>query len=327
MNTPQPEPAFTIGIPGGCGTGIRAAQYYEQIAAYYLQTMPRVRMLFPLAGKGERTVAAYLLERRAAHPGLQVALVLTARQGQDYRLRVSGGSADACNPLIDAADRYEVMEQYAVRFGQQELFRLFIERCDLLVFSEHRAGWAATSMLYKLIDDMVVPLPVQYELGSPGYTYQHYPADRKQYRTYGSLWYDPYRELRQSIAYLRRNNFTISADRLPMVFLRKWLTQPPPGWYHHLATPDDTDGIMHLRETRRLDWCSLKVFACAYAARHDLWAEGRDNPSQDDAIRRFRQFRSVLETIADRRDAGQPVESFDLLNFDGYDLLFQRRKG
>ena len=30
------EPAFTLGILYGCGCGFRTAQYFEQLAAYYL---------------------------------------------------------------------------------------------------------------------------------------------------------------------------------------------------------------------------------------------------------------------------------------------------
>ena len=35
------EPAFTLGILYGCGCGFRTAQYFEQLAAYYLKSMSR----------------------------------------------------------------------------------------------------------------------------------------------------------------------------------------------------------------------------------------------------------------------------------------------
>lgn len=130
-------------------------------------------------------------------------------------------------------------------------------------------------LMRELLTDMAVPLPVQYELLHPGYASLHYPADRKQYRIYGGPYYDPYQEIRQSVAYLRRNNFVIRAEHLPMIFVRKWQSAPP-GWYHYLTTPDDTDMIFRLRETPRHDHLSLKVFAYAYAVRHDMWAGGRE---------------------------------------------------
>lgn len=178
----------------------------------------------------------------------------------------------------------------------------------------------------ELLTDMAVPLPVQYELLHPGYASLHYPADRKQYRTYGGPYYDPCQEIRQSVAYLRRNNFVIRAEHLPTVFVRKWRSEPPPGWYHYLTTPDDTDAIFRLRETPRHDYLSLKVFAYAYAVRHDMWAGGRETPSGADAIRRFRQFRQLLEMIAARREAGERVESFDLMDFDGYDKILRQNR-
>ena len=223
------EPAFTLGILYGCGRGFRTAQYFEQLAAYYLKSMSRVRVLIALTGKAERSVAACLLAQRAKHSGLEVAVVLTARQWREYLQNVSHGKAAECNPIIDAADRREVMERCAERFSPPELFRLFIERCDLLIFQEHHAGVQMVGLLRELLTDMAVPLPVQYELLHPGYASLHYPADRKQYRTYGGPYYDPYQEIRQSVAYLRRNNFVIRAEHLPMIFMRKWRSEPPPG--------------------------------------------------------------------------------------------------
>lgn len=318
------EPAFTIGILGGCGNGLRTAQYFGQLAAYYLQTMSRIRMLIPLASKGEQSVASYLLDLKRSNLGLEIAVVLTARQWQEYQQNISHGKAVEYNRIIDAADRREVMGQCVERFWPPELFRLFVERCDLLVFHEHRAGELLTGQLREQITDMAVPLPVQYGLASPGWANLRYPADRKHYRIYGSRYYDPDQEIRQSIAYLRRNNFVIRAEHLPMIFVRKWLAVPPPGWYHYLITPDDTDAIFCLRETPRHDYLSLKVFAYAYAVKHNMWAAGQETPSGADAIRRFRQFGQLLESIAARREAGERVESFDLLDFDGYDKLLKQ---
>ena len=65
------EPAFTLGILYGYGSGFRTAQYFEQLAAYYLKSMSRVRVLIALTGKAERSVAACLLEQRAKHSGLE----------------------------------------------------------------------------------------------------------------------------------------------------------------------------------------------------------------------------------------------------------------
>lgn len=123
------EPAFTLGILYGCGCGFRTAQYFEQLAAYYLKSMSRVGLLIALTGKPSGSVAACLLEQRAKHSGLEVAVVLTApamagisakhfaRQSRpnatDYR---RGGSSGGDGTVRGA-------------FFASELFRLFIERC------------------------------------------------------------------------------------------------------------------------------------------------------------------------------------------------------
>ena len=84
-----------------------------------------------------RAAAACLLVQGAGHPGPEVAVVLTARQWRDYLQNVSYGKAAECSRIIDAADCREVMERCAERFSPPELLRLFIGRCDLLVFQEH----------------------------------------------------------------------------------------------------------------------------------------------------------------------------------------------
>lgn len=63
------EPAFTLGILYGCGCGFRTAQYFEQLAAYYLKSMSRVRVLIALTGKAERSVAACLWNNERSTPG------------------------------------------------------------------------------------------------------------------------------------------------------------------------------------------------------------------------------------------------------------------
>lgn len=63
------EPAFTLGILYGCGCGFRTAQYFEQLAAYYLKSMSRVRVLIALTGKCERSVAAVFGTTSEGTPG------------------------------------------------------------------------------------------------------------------------------------------------------------------------------------------------------------------------------------------------------------------
>lgn len=162
---------------------------------------------------------------------------------------------------------------------QPALFRLFIERCDYVIFNEQHAGVQATSA-----------------------------------------------ELRQSIGYIAKCGYRVQANRLPQVFVRMWQATPPPGWYRYLTMPDDTSPSFHLQETRRHDYLALKVFAYTYAFHHKLWATTRDMPSGAEAIRRFGQFRQLVAFIAAKRKAGELIEAFDLLDFDGYDNLIRLKR-
>lgn len=173
---------------------------------------------------------------------------------------------------------------------------------------------------------MAVPLPVQYGLVYPGYTFTRYPFDRREYRTFESEYYDTSAELRQSITYIARCGCRVQANHLPQVFVRMWQATPPPGWYHYLTAPDDTVQLFHLRDTRRHDYLALKVFAYTYALHNKLSVTTRDMPSGAEAIRRFGQFRQLVAFIAAKREAGELLEPFDLLDFDGYDKIIRQKQ-
>lgn len=288
--------------------------------------MSRIRILMPITSKGERSVASYLLEQRRNNSGLEVCVVLTSRQGQDYLKSAAGEKAAACNRIIAAADHYEVVPGSLTHLFQPALFRLFIERCDYVIFNEQHAGVQATWSFRQLITDMTVPLPVQYGLVNPGYAYIRYPFDRREYRTFESGYYDTSAELRQSIGYIAKCGYRVQANRLPQVFVRMWQAAPPPGWYRYLTMPDDTAPLFHLQETPRHDYLALKVFAYTYALHHKLWATTRDMPSGAEAIRRFGQFGQLVAFIAAKRKAGELIEPFDLLEFDGYDKLIHLKR-
>lgn len=317
-------PIFTIGLLGGCGDGFRTGQYFCEIANCFLKTMQRVRILLPLSCKGERAVAMYLLEHRRTNPGLEISVVLTAQQSQDYQQNATGETNEICNKIINDVNRYYVLEKSSVRFFTPDLFRFFIENCDHIIFNEYRAGKKQTAIFSELVRDMAVPLPVQYGLICPGYFIDtDKPFHREFYRIYDSGCYDPYAEIRQSIDFLRRNKFAITADHLPQVFIRKWLAVPPPGWYYYLTTPDDTTNIFRLHETQRHDYLSLKVFAAAFSVRNNLWATSRELPKGDIAIRRFQQFRQLLNIIAEKREKYTRLEPFDLFDFSEYDKILK----
>lgn len=111
------ESAFTIGLLGGCGDGAGTAQYFGKIVLHFQKNIPRIRILMPITSKGERSVASYLLEQKRNNSGLEVCVVLTSRQWQDYLQSASGEEAAACNRIIAAADRYEVVPGSVIHFS------------------------------------------------------------------------------------------------------------------------------------------------------------------------------------------------------------------
>ena len=163
-------PAFTIGILGGCGRGRGMARYFEEVATHYLRTFPRVRFLFPVTTGQERAVVGHLLECRATYPGLEVAVMLTSRQWDGRRCSATDERTAACNRIIDAADCCEVLPESKTTLPQPKLYRRFIERCDHIIFNEHRAGWALAGLFHAQVVQSGVPIPVQYGFSSVKYT-------------------------------------------------------------------------------------------------------------------------------------------------------------
>lgn len=308
-------PAFTIGLLGGCGRGRGMARDFEEVASYYLRTFPRVRFLFPVTTGQERSVVRHLLECRATYPGLEIAVMLTPRQWDGYRRVATDERTAACNRIIAAADFHEVLPESKATLPRPALFRRFIERCDCIIFNEHLAGWALTGLFHAQVVQSGVPIPVQYGFSSVKYTRLEYPVDRRDYFVRDSGHYDPAAEYVQSVAYIERTKFSLPADRVPQIFLRKWLAAPPGKSCRYLTLREDLDTLGRLRDRPGCECLSLKVFARIYATRKST----KEKTSEPDAAHRFMQFRTLLRGIAARREAGEPVPSFDLWDFDAYD--------
>lgn len=313
------QPPFTLGLLGGCGKGRSTAKYFESIVNYYLTTFSRIRFLLPITTAGERSVASHLLECRAGDSRMEIFLMLSSRQWSNYLSSVLSERAGECSRLIAAADHCEILPGSKVILSQPALFRLFIERCDLIIFNEHRAGWQETEMFDAQVLESGVPIPVQYRLGAPEYAAISYPPDRREYLDSQSAYYDPAAEYAQSTSYIQRNGFHIQSDCVPLIFLRKWLAELPTRCYRYLMSPDGVSALSVIKDRPNWDCLSLKVFAFVYTTR----CSKKEITYGAEALNRFMQFRELLERIAAKREAGEPVEPFDLLDFDAYDEVLQ----
>ena len=84
-------------------------------------------------------------------------------------------------------------------------------------------------------------------------------------------------------------------------------------------SPEDISALFFTKDRPNRDCLSLKAFAVAYTTRRGK----KEIAYGNEALNRFMQFRELLERIAAKREAGEPVEPFDLLDFDAYDEVLQ----
>ena len=104
-----------------------------------------------------------------------------------------------------------------------------------------------------------------------------------------------------------------------MIFLRKWLAELPTRCYRYLMSPEDLSALFFTKDRPNRDCLSLKAFAFAYTTRRGK----KEIAYGNEALNRFMQFRELLERIAAKREEGEPVEPFDLLDFGAYDEVLQ----
>lgn len=130
-----------------------------------------------------------------------------------------------------------------------------------------------------------------------------------------------------SIGYLRKSGFRVMSDSLPGELLEKWLTgSDEPRSYGRLAALEDAADVFRLENASGRDYLLFKVFAYAYALHRDLWVLPQFENDTDKAVgMQFRQFRRLLELVAETRKAGANIGSYNLLDFD--DRILKVRLG
>jgi len=318
LRTPT-EPLYTIGLLSGCGTGRSIGPCLEKIIRYFRKYHSRMLFLLPLASSEHGILAAHLLSLRERYPETGILLALTDRQWEAHAQTDRESRYDG---IIRNADSREIVPECSRTFDHDALCRFLIERCDYVICSLHRIGEKKHRAFLNLTRELQVPLPIQEGYGDPSASLAGlYPVDRRDYRIFETRHYDPAKEFRQSLLHLRTNGFRIRSDRIPQIFLRQWLALPPAGAYRYLEAPDLISEVMRLRDTPRQDYLALKVFMLVYWLRHDAWADLRRMPTGDVALRRFRQFRRLLELIVRSRENGARIETFDLFDTEAYDRV------
>jgi len=213
---------------------------------------------------------------------------------------------------LDAADEYELLPGNAGEFLRVvQVNRLFAARCDLIVYSAYLAPKYATDNLRLQVASR--PDPPRVRCLS-----DEFPVRRP-------VSFEPELALAESIGYLRRNRCRIMSGDLPPELLAKWLAAcDEPRLYPRLASLEDVADIFRLDGAPDCDYLLFKVFAYAYALHRDLWVlPCRGCGADAVASVLYRQFRRLLELVAEAREAGVDIGNHDLLDFARYDSLLK----
>ena len=135
---------------------------------------------------------------------------------------------------------------------------------------------------------------------------------------------EPMIDLQQSIEYVRRSGFRLLTDKLPQELLEKWLANADlPNNYMEFGVLEGLADVFGRKDTKKAHYLLYKVFTAAYVVYHRLLTKP-GNTVCEEINCRFRQFRRMLELLAESRSKGIDIGRFDLIDFDNYDKIFKQ---
>lgn len=304
---------FTIGFLGRFVFSDRMRDYLDTFISRYTCEGIRLCIAVDLIFEHHLLLAERVLALKRVCPDLRLLAVIAERQERVYRGRNESPSAQRRKRILDAADRYEVLPGNVGEFMRVVfLNRFFIGHCDLIVYSTYHAPLFAAENFRMHIRSAENPPRVQYQS-------DEYPLNNP-------VSLEPALSLAVSIDYLRKNGFRVMSDSLPGELLEKWLNgSDKPRSYGRLAALEDAADVFRLKNSVGRDYLLFKVFACAYALHRDLWGLPQIGYDTGEEVGiRFRQFRRLLELVAEARKAGADIGSYNLLDFDNYDGILER---
>ena len=304
-------PEFTIGFLGRFRFTPRMRDCFDTLVSRYACDGLHLRIAVELGSKQQLLMAERVLALRRILPGLRLLAVVAQTQENACR-RPASLSARRRREILDAADEYELLPGNAGEFLRVvQVNRLFAARCDLIVYSAYLAPKYATDNLRLQVASR--PDPPRVRCLS-----DEFPVRRP-------VSFEPELALAESIGYLRRNRCRIMSGDLPPELLAKWLAAcDEPRLYPRLASLEDVADIFRLDGAPDCDYLLFKVFAYAYALHRDLWVlPCRGCGADAVASVLYRQFRRLLELVAEAREAGVDIGNHDLLDFARYDSLLK----
>lgn len=288
---PVTEVPYTIGFLGGFRDYRHNSDFIDNALDYYCGRHARLRVLVSPTTEGETRLATRILAARRSRPEIEVVSVIATAHLRSYQNPGTGSTVMHRNRLIASSDRYIVLDETSYGGYAEQLYNLFVEQCDLILYNCVQD--AKKDRLLSHVRQFSVPVPIAF---LPKFT---------------AAATDIEKVLDASLNFIRSNDFRVPAEKLPQVFLRSWTSQPGQERYACIFSLDDVAAIFRLDDKN----IRLKVFAYTLAVHANFWA----NPEKCDAECvhvLYRLFCRQLDRIALARASGQPPERFELFDFD-----------
>lgn len=302
---------YTIGFLGHHNYAKRICGYMDTLIVRALQQYSQVRVMLTLWRQDDRLMAGRVLEIEKFYPGLRLILVITEQEERVYKKNSPSPTAGKRKRLIDAADGCEVVPDIISSNRLACYHRKFIECCDQIVYATFRVPLYVRDDFARQVRALKGKQPlVRYV--APG----EFIAD--------PINLDSMFDLRRSIEYIRRSGFRVLTDKLPQDMLEKWLDNADlPQNYMEFGVLEEAAEVFSRKDTWREHYLLYKVFTAAYIVCRHLLTDP-DSTVCKEINSRFRQFRRMLELLAEHRRKGIDIGRFDLLDFDNYDEIFNQ---
>ncbi len=285
------EVPYTIGFLGGFRDYRHNSDFIDNALDYYSGRNARLRVLVSPTTESETRLATRIIAARRSRPEIEVVSVIATAHLRSYERSGTSSTVAHRNRLIASSDRYVVLDETSYGGYAEQLYNLFVEQCDLVLYNGDEQ--CRTDQFMRRVCQLGVPVPIAF---LPKFT---------------AAATDIEKVLDASLAYIRANDFRVQAEKLPQVFLRSWTSQSVQERYAHISSLDDVAAVFRLDNSN----IRLKVFAYALAVHANFWADLKYCDA-DSVHWLYCLFCRQLDRIAHTRAMGQPLGHFELFDFD-----------
>lgn len=302
---------YTIGFLGHFAYTERICDYMDTLILRALEQHSEVRVMLTLWREADRLMAGRVLEIGKLFPSLRLVPVVTEQEERIYKNNGSSQAAGERKRRLDAAGSYEVVPDTLSSNKLPCYHQKFIECCDQIVYSTFRVP-------QYIRDDFA--RKVRMKKGRQPLVRYVMQGDR----IHDPVSMEPMIDFQQSVEYVRRSGFRVMTDKLPQELLEKWLANADlPNNYMEFGVLEGLADVFGRKDTKKAHYLLYKVFTAAYVVYYRLLTKP-GNAVCEEINCRFRQFRRMLELLAESRSKGIDIGRFDLIDFDNYDKIFKQ---